>query len=254
MIQKLIHNSAIIFLALIFLLFSGLSTKSESDKSRIYRIKFKDTYFDIAYVNLKTEKIELFWKDQDNKRYGSFSQLDKSLKSRKEDLILATNAGIFDPTFTPVGLLVERGTVLHNLNLEDGTGNFFLKPNGIFLIDSDGAKIVESSRYKTLETKITEATQSGPLLVIDNKIHPVFTMNSKNKVIRSGIGVKSRTEVFIVLSEGMVNFYDFATLFKDKLDCSNALYLDGHISKFYIPSQNRFDDGDFAGIIAVTRK
>src|SRR5439155_8993291 len=101
MIQKLIHNSAIIFLALIFLLFSGLSTKSESDKSRIYRIKFKDTYFDIAYVNLKTEKIELFWKDQDNKRYGSFSQLDKSLKSRKEDLILATNAGIFDPTFTP---------------------------------------------------------------------------------------------------------------------------------------------------------
>ena len=46
---------------------------------------------------------------------------------------------------------------------------------------------------------------------------------------------------------------DFATLFRDRLGCANALYLDGTISRFYVPGTGLSDGpGDFAGLIGVT--
>jgi len=248
-------RTLIILLLIIVTCSSSSSLVISKDKiTRTYQLQFKSNSYDIAYVNLNDSSIQLFWKNEAGQRFGSFSSLDKELRSNKKNLIIATNAGIFDPLFAPVGLLISNNKVLQQLNLNNGIGNFFLQPNGIFLVDNQGAKIIESSQYKTLKTSVEEATQSGPLLVYNNIINNIFTVNSNNKVVRSGIGVKSDMEVFIVLSKDPVNFYDFASLFRDKLNCSNALYLDGSISKFYIPSQNRFDDGNFSGIIAVIEK
>ena len=42
------------------------------------------------------------------------------------------------------------------------------------------------------------------------------------------------------ISETPVNFHTFARLFRDRIGCRNALYLDGTISQFY-------DQGDFFG-------
>lgn len=42
-------------------------------------------------------------------------------------------------------------------------------------------------------------------------------------------------------------------MFKDKLHCKDALYLDGAISKMYLPELGRYDlGGDFGAIIGVT--
>ena len=68
------------------------------------------------------------------------------------------------------------------------------------------------------------------------------------------MGVISDSLVVIAISDQTVNFYEFAKMFQD-LGCKNALYLDGAISKMYLPDTGRNDelDGDFATIIAIIK-
>lgn len=52
--------------------------------------------------------------------------------------------------------------------------------------------------------------------------------------------------------EKEINFFDFATYFQER-GCKNALYLDGFVSRAYIPSKNwKQLDGNFGVIIGVT--
>jgi uncharacterized protein YigE (DUF2233 family) len=84
------------------------------------------------------------------------------------------NAGMFQPNFSPVGLFVAGGRELAPLNTNSGYGNFFMKPNGIFVMTEMGPRVVETSEYPKVKGRIVLATQSGPLLVHSGKIHPVF--------------------------------------------------------------------------------
>jgi len=97
------------------------------------------------------------------------------------------------------------------------------------------------------------ATQSGPLLVIDGKLHPALTDGSKNVHIRNGVGINKDGKVVFVISNQKTNFYDFASLFKEVLECDNALYLDGAISKMFINETNRNEDGRFGVMIGVVK-
>ena len=55
------------------------------------------------------------------------------------------------------------------------------------------------------------------------------------------------------MSKEEINFYDFANYFKT-LGCKNALYLDGFVSRTYLPGQNWIQkDGNFGVIIGVTK-
>ncbi len=91
--------------------------------------------------------------------------------------------------------IVQDSQELVPLNLNSGTGNFYLKPNGVFLIDSRGAAIIESSTYRTLPATPRLATQSGPLLLNNGQVNPQFSTNSNSRRIRSGIGVISPDHV-----------------------------------------------------------
>lgn len=52
------------------------------------------------------------------------------------------------------------------------------------------------------------------------------------------------------ISKKKINFYNFAEYLK-KLGCKNALYLDGVVSRTYIPTKNWVQtDGQFGVIIA----
>jgi len=167
-----------------------------------------------------------------------FVGLETYVASKGEKLLFAANAGMFEPDSRPVGLLVQDGNEVSPLNLKDGAGNFYLKPNGVFLInEKHEAMVVESSTYTTLLTPVTWATQSGPLLVIGGNIHPDFNADSKSVKIRSGVGVKKNGTIVFAISRNPVIFYEFASLFLTKLQCPNALFLDGDISSFYVPGE-----------------
>lgn len=91
------------------------------------------------------------------------------------------------------------------------------------------------------------------MLVIDGKLHPKFNEGSKNLNIRNGVGILPNGNVLFAMSKKKINFYDFAQYFK-KLGCKNALYLDGFVSRTYLPSKGyKTNGGKFGVIIGVVK-
>lgn len=216
-------------------------------------ITFHNASFSVAIIDLRKDSLRLFWKNPiTNQPFISIAALKKWLEKTGTSLEMATNAGIYDVGNKPLGLYIENNQLLIALNERKGEGNFYLKPNGIFIMDDKQAAILESSQLSSVNWSIRFATQSGPLLVMNRKIHAAFRKNSASKVIRNGIGISSANQVVIVISNTPVNLYDFATLFRDYFKCSNALYLDGVISKMYVPKLNRVEEeGDFSALFGV---
>jgi uncharacterized protein YigE (DUF2233 family) len=141
---------------------------------------------------------------------------------------------------------------LKSIDTLGGNGNFYLKPNGVFLINKNrNAQIIETSQFKMSE-EIRFATQSGPILLENQKINPIFQENSKNLNIRNGVGILENGDIIFAMSKTEINFYDFAKLFQD-MKCKNALYLDGFVSRTFLPEKNwNQKDGNFGVIIGVT--
>src|SRR6476661_2768818 len=156
-------------------------------------------------------------------------------------LLFAINAGMFDPALKPVGLYVEQGRELVHANTKPGYGNFHMKPNGVFYISGDGAAAVAETRaFLKQRPRAALATQSGPMLVIDGRLHPRFDRASTSLKARNGVGVRADGKVLFAISQGEVSFDAFARLFRDGLNCPNALFLDGgSASNLYAPSLNR---------------
>ena len=131
---------------------------------------------------------------------------------------------------------------MKGVSTANGPGNFHLKPNGVFYVKGERAGVADTARYLRQKIKPDFATQSGPMLVIDGKIHPKISTDGPSQKIRNGVGVRDdgRTAIFAI-SERPVTFGSFARLFKDTLGCANALFLDGSVSSLYAPGINRSD-------------
>jgi uncharacterized protein YigE (DUF2233 family) len=195
----------------------------------------------ICRVNVKEERLQLFLQDEARRPLKSFDGINQWLAKRNQKLLFGMNAGMYHSDLSPVGLYVHEGRELTPLNLADDHGNFFMKPNGVFAVTTTGAHVVESSQYPKLPEKVLLATQSGPLLVIDGKIHPKFKPGSEFRLGRNGVGVPSPDIAVFAIIETPVNLYDFAVFFRDVLKCPNALYFDGTVSSLHSPKLGRND-------------
>jgi uncharacterized protein YigE (DUF2233 family) len=220
---------------------------------------FHGERYETCQIDPATQDLRLYWDDGHGNALGNFTALEKRVAAEGGKLRFAANAGMFDPTSKPVGLLVENGDEKFPLNLADGYGNFFMKPNGVFLINAmHHALVIESSTYAALVTPALWATQSGPLLVYGGDIQPDFIPGSKNRKIRSGIGVTAKGGIVFALSREPVTFYEFAELFQARLQCRDALYLDGDISDFYTPGipekEGQHHFGPMFGLIEIAHE
>lgn len=218
---------------------------------------FRQTNFDTYLLQLDTANIQFFWRTQAGQRHHSIRDIALQLEENQQSLLFATNGGMFTPSFKPVGLYIEQEKVLQNINLKNEKGNFFMQPNGVFGISKEGtAHIFTSQQFnENWEENLQYATQSGPMLLIEGKIHPKFGKKSINKNIRSGVGIIDSKTLVFAISNKPVNFYDFASLFLEEFGCQNALYLDGVISEMYLPELGRWDStGKFGVIIGVGKK
>ncbi len=93
------------------------------------------------------------------------------------------------------------------------------------------------------------ATQSGPML-LDRGLIPdiaAFRPTSTSRFVRNGVCAPTQQEAVFVISEDPVTFFEFAQFFRDRLACSDALYLDGSISSLYAPQLGRADSRRDAG-------
>jgi uncharacterized protein YigE (DUF2233 family) len=219
-------------------------------------LSFRGQTFTYFLVNLDSQDIRFFWRDKAGENIHSLENLKWLADSTFErKLVFATNGGMYLSDFSPQGLYIEQGRMLKPADtLISGYGNFYLQPNGVFLVNQfQEAAVITTDSFRSLSAperqSIKYATQSGPLVVHKGQINSVFTDGSRNLNIRSGVGVINKKELVFLISDQRVNFFDFATVFREKFDCSQALYLDGAISRAYIPTLGRYDTGGQFGVM-----
>ena len=196
--------------------------------------------YTVCEIDLRRHTVRLYWKGADDRPYAYLSALPRTLAAQPGRLEFATNAGMFDAELRPVGLYIEQGRELVRANTMPGHGNFHMKPNGVFFVSGDSAGVLETSAYLRQRPHVDLATQSGPMLVINGRLHPRFDANSASLKVRSGVGVRDLHTVLFAISEAEVSFAQFAHLFRDALQCPNALFLDGGSApSLYIPARGR---------------
>ena len=209
------------------------------------------TAFTACRVDLNSEQLELFWRDDAGRPYRQFSALRDAFEAKGKKLVFAMNAGMYQPDFSPVGLFVTEGRERVPLNHHVGSGNFSQQPNGVFMVEGHSARVMTTDDYGRENPKPLLATQSGPMLVHEGEITTSAVMNphSTSRKIRNGVCAPSLDSVAFVISESPVTFFEFAAYFRDTLHCREALYLDGSVSSLYAPRLNREDRGSDMGPI-----
>lgn len=198
--------------------------------------------YTVCEFDARSAAIRLFLADDGGAVYGGFSSLADGLARKGERLVFAMNAGMYDPEFRPVGLFVEAGTVRHGANTAAGEGNFHMKPNGVFWIDGARAGVTETGRFLKSRARPAYATQSGPMLVSGGRTHPRIHDTGTSEKFRNGVCVQDGHVVRFAISDQPVTFHQFAELFRERLKCRDALFLDGgSASALYAPSISRHD-------------
>ena len=222
---------------------------------------FEGERYTVCTIDPQADDLQLFWKNADGEPHRYFSNVANAVASEGKTLSFAVNAGMYLPDFSPSGLYIEHGQELRPANTASVEGppakvpNFYKKPNGVFFVDANGAGVLPTEAFLEQRPDARLATQSGPMLVIENELHPAFIVGSSDRTRRSGVGVCENGMVRIAISDGGVNFHDFARLFRDQLGCPNALFLDGGRGVgLYSPDMGRNDrswHGGFGPILGV---
>jgi len=224
--------------------------------TKAMRITTNQSSYDCYLVNLKKTNLNFFWKNDQGEPLQNFNALENHLAKRGQQLIFAMNGGMYKPDQSPQGLYIQERKELRPIDRrKEEYGNFYMQPNGVFLIDTtNAASLVITEDFGDDESsKAIYATQSGPMAVIKGEINSKFNPDSKSKHIRNGVGIIDQYNVVFIISQRQVSLYDFASVFKDEFNCLNALYLDGAISRMYLPEIQRTQtlQGKFGPMIGI---
>lgn len=209
--------------------------------------------FSVCTVDATKEHIRLFLRDDEGAILGQFRDVERQLSNNKV-LSFAMNAGMYHADRSPVGHYVEDGDEEMRLLTGGSKGNFGLLPNGVLCLNDTSAQVFETLDFQKQGPVCRDATQSGPMLVIDGALHPRFLPHSTSRFLRNGVGTsRDGTTAHFVISNEAVSFHEFGRFFRDALRTPNALYFDGKISRLHAPQLDRSDSGFWMGpIVGVT--
>jgi uncharacterized protein YigE (DUF2233 family) len=223
---------------------------------------FRDYKFHTCYVNPKKIRIQLFnsIEGKKGKNFHTFKTVEDLAQREGKTLIFAMNGGMFERSRRAKGLFIVKGKEEQAIDMKtEGYGNFYMQPNGIFAVDTNqNAYVIPTQEFPALQDSlaIQFATQSGPMMLIDGQINGLFNDGSPNRYIRNAVGVTARNEVVFAISEEPVTFFELSS-FLLKQGCTNALYLDGAISKAFfanLENGSNIEEGNSLGpIIAIMK-
>ncbi len=198
-------------------------------------------------------RIEMANIGADKQPFGSLAAFAATVEPA--DIAFVMNGGMYGDDLKPLGYFVQKGERLKELDRGDGDGNFYMKPNGLFFGSSAGWRVMGSNTFfNTVGDRPQFGTQSGPLLLIEGKLHPEIQDDGPSKAIRNAVGVDGKGRAHFVISDAPVSFGQLARYFRDELKVSNALYLDGQVSSLWDPARSRMDKGRVGPIIVVTKR
>jgi uncharacterized protein YigE (DUF2233 family) len=216
----------------------------------------KKTVDGVTYhvIRAPAVSVRIVWKDGNGAALRTFPAAARFLTGNGARPDTLMNGGIFEPGGIPSGLLIQDGRQLNPVNRNQGVGNFFLQPNGIFLIGPAGAAVIRTDEYPPRDVVIQHAVQSGPLLLRRGRVHPAFNAGSASRLHRNGVGVARNGEVVFAMTDldspKFPNLYEFAMLFRN-LGCEDALFLDGDLSQMRSGKDMHQPSNQFGSIIAV---
>ncbi len=216
-------KSTLILIILIFLSSSILQGQQIETNNDMY---YNGDSYRICKIPITSETAAQF-QILENKTFLSHSAFLTS--AVKDTFYLIINASVSDSSCNPIGYYAKNNHVVKPVDLDEGKGNFYLKPNGALLFTATDATICESSKISSYQN-VRLGVQSGPLLIDNGIINKQFNASSQNKNMRCGVGMftNQKNEKFLVfcVSNNPVTFYSFAQFFHAKLKCNNALCLE----------------------------
>jgi uncharacterized protein YigE (DUF2233 family) len=223
-----------------FLILTGLTTTQA--ETPVCRAIIHDSIdYVVCSVDPAKLRLSLHLRGEDGKILGGLGAARDLVEAGGRSVVFAMNGGMYHDDGAPVGLYIENGQQDGKLSTRGGAGNFHLRPNGVFFILNGKAAVMDTARYQKADVKPEHATQSGPMLVINGKLHPKFDPASDSRKYRNGVGVDRQGIAHFVISDDTVTFHAFASFFRDELKTPNALYLDGSISSLLATELGRHD-------------
>lgn len=217
----------------------GVEPRSSASHCKPY--SFENQTFTDCVALPNVQSVRLVLDGPDGKPLRSLKALASSVASG--NTAFAVNGGMFDTSGKPIGLLVLAGKQIHALNRQSGTGNFYLQPNGVFSVEADGWHVRTAAAYQAAApVNVRAATQSGPMLIIDGRLHPLIAPDGSSRNIRNAVGIDNKGAAHFVISEDPVSFGVLARFMRDSLHCNNALYLDGFVSSLWDAANGRIDN------------
>ena len=247
------------FIAVVLSLFAGFSSIAAA-APLCASLSHEGAAYTVCAIDPARQKIGLYWGGRGETALGSLDALAADRTQHGERLLIGMNGGMYAPDLKPVGLYIQDGRQVKAANTADGFGNFHLKPNGIFYLAGGRAGVAETQAFLKARVKPEFATQSGPMLVIDGKLHPRFGDYARSMKIRNGVGIGPGGQVLLAISRDAVTFPQFARLFRDALHCRTALYLDGSVSSMRVRGEaggQELDQGGYRSLgplIGVTAR
>ena len=228
---------------------------SEPGENPCFREEFEGVSLTHCVADPARHRIRTVLGPEGGAPYRGMGKLAEDIAESERPVVFAVNAGMFDEAGQPIGLYIENGRELIGANTNQGKGNFHLMPNGVFFgSDGDWGVLTTEDYLEQIEQRPQFATQSGPMLVIDGKLHPRIAEDGESQHIRNAVGVDDSGRAHFVISEAPLSFGKLARFYRDRLKVKNALYLDGSVSALYNPADARMDAGRPLGPLLVVEE
>jgi uncharacterized protein YigE (DUF2233 family) len=145
------HPKLSIFLLLLALFCTAACWSSVHQKT-------DDSQYISYIVDPKKAEIKMYLKDTKGNTFGSLGNLNSYLTGQHKKLLLGMNGGMYMENRSPLGLYIENGEMKSRLNTSSGSGNFYLKPNGVFYILKDHTARITATGAFRLTANIQYAT------------------------------------------------------------------------------------------------
>jgi uncharacterized protein YigE (DUF2233 family) len=219
------------------------------------KVMFEDLPLTLCTADPKTDRIATALAPDQGPPYRSLAAYAAGLGPARQQVKFAMNGGMYDDDGMPIGYYVENGERLQNLNRARGPGNFHMLPNGVFFGSGSTWEVrTAEDFFENVDKRPEFGTQSGPMLVIENELHPKIDPDGESLRIRNAVGVDSAGRALFVISDSPISFGKLARFYRDVLKVRNALFLDGTVSSLWSPQTERMDQGIPIGPLIVVEK
>lgn len=265
-VSRLLHRS-IVATALGFALACvtpAVSAQSTTQSTAQSTAPINVQRFDIAHnryraviVDPARVDVRLRWMAPGGRPLGDLESARRQVRAEGKRFWMAMNSGIYSSRYTPLGLHVEEGQALGPLNQSstpppgERDGNFFLTPNGVFMIDNGRARIMETGAFARSGARPRFASQSGPILIANGRLTRAASNSVRRETTRNGVGIDGAGRVVFLIADDSVSIATFATVFREKMGCTTALYFDGSISGMIIGDERDSYSRDYVGIWTI---